>query len=105
MLYTALLIIMSFFAVIGFLECILTLLETISTSKYKTINKVSLVVGLSGRIENITFLLNTLILQAERINYKTAQTDVIVKDLGLDAVTLDEIHNFCLENTNIRVEK
>lgn len=35
MLKTAVIIILSFFAVIGFIECILSLLETVSTSRYK----------------------------------------------------------------------
>ena len=63
MLKTAVIIILSFFAVIGFIECILSLLETVSTSRYKKIKDIALVVELSGAVENVTFLLNTLLLQ------------------------------------------
>ena len=105
MIKTALFIILTFFAVIGFLECILSMLETVSTAKYGTLKKVSLTVGLSGNIENVTFLLNTLLIQAERITYKNCLTDVVIKDMGLDLHTLNQIHNFCSENKNISIEK
>ena len=62
MLKTAVIIILSFFAVIGFIECILSLLETVSTSRYKKIKDIALVVELSGAVENVTFLLNTCLL-------------------------------------------
>lgn len=104
MLKTAIIIILSFFAVIGFIECVLSLLETVSTSRYRKIKDIALVVGLSGSIENVTFLLNTLLLQAERISYRDAVTQVVIRDCGLDECTYSEIHSFCQENDNITVE-
>lgn len=105
MLKTAILIILSFFAVVGFIECILCLLETVSVSKYSSIKNVSITVELSGNISNVTFLLNTLLLQAERISYKNAVTKVIIKDVGLSEATYLEVYRFCMENDNIIVEK
>lgn len=104
MLKTAIIIIASFFAVIGFIECILNMLETVSFWKYKRLDSVELSVGLSGTVENPTFLLNTLLLQAERITYPGVTTHVVVRDNGLDSATFSEIHSFCEENDNIRVE-
>lgn len=104
MLKTAVIIILSFFAVIGFIECVLSILETVSTSRYRKIKGISLVVELAGRIDDITFLLNTLLLQAERISYRDAQTHVVIRDCGLDECTYSEIHSFCEENDNITVE-
>ena len=101
MLKTAVIIILSFFAVI---ECILSLLETVSTSRYKKIKDIALVVELSGAVENVTFLLNTLLLQAERISYRDAATRVVIRDCGLDEDTYSQIHSFCEENDNITVE-
>ncbi len=105
MFKTIMVIILSFFAVIGFFECILSMLETISTARYKNIKNLSLVVDLTGHIDDISFLLNTLMLQAERITYKNLETRVVVRDLGLDEFTYQQIHTFCLENENISVEK
>ena len=104
MLKTAVIIILSFFAVIGFIECILSLLETVSTSRYKKIKDIALVVELSGSVENVTFLLNTLLLQAERISYRDVATRVVIRDCGLDGDTYSQIHSFCEENDNITVE-
>ncbi len=104
MLKAALIIILSFFSVIGVIECILSLLETVSTSRYRHIGGVALTVELSGEIENITFLLNTLLLQAERICYKNVRTRVVIRDCGLSETTYAEITAFCRENDNIMLE-
>ena len=102
---TIFLIILSFFAVIGLIECLLTMIETISIAKYDKIKQLSIVACLDGEIEDVNFLLNTLILQAEKINYKNVITKVVVKDVGLSDNTYHKIYNFCLENDNITVEK
>ncbi len=104
MLKTALLIIISFFAVIGILECIASILESISLSKYDMVEDVNIRVSLKGEIENIPFLLNTLLIQAERINYKDNQTRVVIVNKGLCQDTYNEIIRFCLVNKNITVE-
>lgn len=105
MIKTFVLIIVSFFAVIGFLECILTMLETISTAKYKNFRALNLVAELEGNIPEVNFLLGTLLLQAERINYKNVTPQVIIKDVGLDESTYTEVYSYCLENDNIMLEK
>ncbi len=105
MLKTIFILMLSFFAVIGFIECILSFLEAISLSKYNQVRSVTLLAELGGRIDNVPFLLNTLMLQAERIRYKNVISDVIIRDGGLDEHTYSEICAFCLENDNIDVEK
>ena len=104
MLKTFVLLILSFFAVIGFTECILSFLETVSTSKYAKLG-LTITAHLSGSVDNVTFLLNTLLLQAERLNYKNDITRVLVVDDGLDENTYSEVYAFCLENDNITIEK
>ena len=104
MLKTIALIAISFFAVLGFLEIFVSILESISVSKY-IVNDVNLTVSLSGKIDDVAFLLNTLLLQAEKINYKSAETKVIIKDCGLCESTYKEIYDFCMTNKNIYVEK
>ena len=104
MIKTLFLIILSFFAVLGFIECFVTALETYSVSKYKP-RKITIVAELDDRIKDVCFLMNTLLLQAERIRYKDVQTQVVIKDCGIDENTYEEIYAFCLENNNITVEK
>lgn len=104
MLKTFVLLILSFFAVIGFTECVLSFLETISTSRYSKLG-LTITAHLSGNVENVTFLLNTLLLQADRLNYKNDVTRVVIKDDGLDESTYSEVYTFCLENDNITIEK
>ena len=104
MLQSAILIVLTFFAIIGFLECVLGVLETVSTARYESVDDISLTVHLSGKVENVAFLLNTLLLQAERINYKNTVTRVVVRYDDCDDETFKEIHSFCQINDNISVE-
>lgn len=104
MLKTILLIIVSFFAVIGFLECLVVMLETVSFCKYDNISKISIVAKLKGNVPDAPFLLNTLLIQADKIRYKNVDTVVVIKDDGLDDATYSQIYEFCLENDNISIE-
>lgn len=104
MLKTILLVIISFFAVIGFLECLLNILEHMTVSGDDQPESISMVVSLSGCIDNVPFLLNTLLMQAERINYKNCITEVIIVDNGLDENTYYRIFEFCKTNDNIYIE-
>ena len=105
MIKTVLLIIFSFFAVIGIIECFVVMIETLSMSKYNNIKKIAITTTLEGNIPDVTFFLNTLLLQAERIRYKNVDTKVVIRDEGLDDYTYSQIYEFCVENDNITVEK
>ena len=104
MLKIIMLIIISFFAVLGFLDVFISLLENISVSKF-SVKDVNITVTLSGEIEDVTFLLNTLLLQAEKINYNSCDTKVVIKDCGIGDSTYKTIYDFCLTNNNICIEK
>ena len=97
MLKAIVLIIVSFFAVLGLLEIVISMLENYSVSNYN-VSDVSLTVSLSGEIDNVTFLLNTLLLQAEKINYKNGPTRIVIKDCGIYPDTYNAIKEFCLIN-------
>ncbi len=105
MLKTIFILVISFFAVIGILECFLNALECMSVAKYESVTKLELKAELSGHIEDVAFLLNTLMLQSERIRYKASDTKVIIVDNGLDDDTYDQILQFCYLNNNISMEK
>ena len=105
MLKTIFLIILSFFAVIGILECFITALESVSVSKYDAVSQIELRVDVSGHIDDVSFLLNTLMLQGERIRYKSSDVKVIIIDSGLDDDTYNQVLQFCCVNNSISIEK
>lgn len=105
MFKTVILLVLSFFAVIGFVESVIVFLETVSTSKYNQVKSLTVVAELAGEIDNVSFLLNTLLLQSERICYNNVKTNVLIRDSGLSEDTYSEICSFCFENDNIDVEK
>lgn len=105
MLKTIFLIVISFFAVIGILECFLNALECVSVAKFNSITQLELKAELSGHIEDVSFLLNTLMIQSERIKYKSSDTKVVIVDNGLDDTTYNQILQFCYLNNNISMEK
>ncbi len=105
MLKTIFLIVISFFAVIGILECFLNALESVSVSKYDCVEQIELRVDVSGHIDDVAFLLNTLMLQGERIRYKSSDTKVTIVDNGLDDDTYNQVLQFCYANNNISIEK
>ena len=95
----------SFFAVLGVIECICCAIETFSISKYSTnINKIELRFHLKGKIDDVSFLLNTFLLQADRFIYKNNVPSVKIIDDGLDENTYLEINDFCQINNNISIE-
>ena len=103
MLWTIVFIILTFFAVLGVLECVLTVIETLSTARYRPLDVV-LTVSLEDSVDNVQFLLNTLLLQANRISYRGRPARVVIVDAGMDEQTFSQVHTFCEENENITVE-
>ncbi len=104
MLKTVFLILLSFFAVIGIIECILCLIETIANSKFKSVKQLKLTATISGSENNVNFLLNTLSLYAQRINFKHIQTNVIIDAQLADDATKLAVEKYCLQNSNIVLE-
>lgn len=95
----------SFFAVVGVIECIACALESVSTSKYShNIDNITLRFDLYGKIEDVSFLLNTFLLQAERISYNDNIVKVVVNDSGLEQNTYKQVSEFCSINNNISIE-
>ena len=105
MLKTAVIVVISFFAVVGIVETILCVLESFALIGQTQPSEVQLRVALSGEIDNVNFLLSTLLLQADRINFKNCVTKVVVVDYGLENSTYLKIKDFCDLNTNISMEK
>lgn len=103
MLLTVVIIILTFFAVIGAAECVITLMETLSACRCRT-DDFALSVTLSGKVDNVLFLLNSLLIQAQRISFGGTAARVVVIDGGMDEETFMQVHTFCGKNDNITVE-
>lgn len=100
---TVLWIIVSFFAVVGFIDTVVTFVDSLSFLKYNCIKSATLNVKLSGEIDNIPFLLNSLILTARKINFKDNVTTVSIDADETEPHTYNEIREFCLENNDVTV--
>lgn len=101
MLWTIFLVVISFFAIIGLMEFIMCILETVAMRTNRSLEDVSLTVDLRGREDNIEFLLNSLCVMAERIAFKNLTTHVVVRDKGIEQDTYERIRAYMEENPNI----
>ena len=101
MLWTIFWVIVSFFSIIGLMEFIMCIIESISMRTNRSLSKVSLVVEMSGEDENVEFLLSSLCVMAERIAFKDLMTHVVVCDRGISRTTYDRIQKYIEENPNI----
>ena len=105
MLKIAFVVLVSFFAVIGVIECVLCILEAIALNGYSQPSYVQLSVALTGKIDNVDFFISTLLLQADKINFKNCVAKIVIIDYGLERNTYLKIKDFCDSNANISVEK
>ena len=101
MLWTIFLVVISFFAIIGLMEFIMCILETVAMRTNRSLEDVSLTVDLRGREDNIEFLLNSLCVMAERIAFKNLTTHVVVRDKGIEQDTYERIRAYMEENPNL----
>ena len=81
------------------------LTKNFSVSKYSQLTDITVNATISGPVNNVAFLLNTLVLQTQRLSYKNITPKLIVKAKNSDESTYSQIFDFCLENDNITVEK
>ncbi|MBQ6947366.1 MAG: hypothetical protein IJN42_04885 [Clostridia bacterium] len=98
MLWTICLVVISFFAIIGLMEFIMCVLETVAMRSTNSLEDVSITVDLRGKEENIEFLLNSLSVMAERIAFKNLTTRIVVRDYGIDEDTYQKIKHYAEGN-------
>lgn len=98
MLVHMLWVVVSFFAVIGLLECILGVLELLSLRRVRSVQKAVLRVELSGDEPHMEYLLNTLCLMAERVDIGSQETVLMIVDGGLSLPSRREAERYCEKN-------
>ena len=100
MLWIVLLVVVSFFSVIGVMEFLMCILEFTATRRVKSVRNIHIRADLSGNEPHVEFLLGTLMLMAERISFKDPTT-VCIQDAGMDAETLGRVREYVKENPNV----
>lgn len=98
MLFHLFWVLLSFFAVIGILECLLELLDWFSFRRVQVVEKVTLTVTLKGEIKQVDYLLNTLCLKCEKADVGLAETGLVLVDGGLTPQTREQVQAYCEKN-------
>ena len=102
MLWVIIWIIISFFAVLGLLECMLFFVELFGLRKLSVVESASFRVVLKGETENPEYLLNTLALMSERVDIGTQETVLEIIDGGITDKMSAEILEYCQKNPWVR---
>ncbi len=91
-------VILSFFAVIGVLECLIGVLELLSLRRVQSVKRAVFRVELSGDERNVEYLLNTLCVKTERLNIGNVETVLEVADVGLSPESYRAVKQYCEKN-------
>ncbi len=98
MLLHMLWVIVSLFAVIGLLECILGILEMLALRRAFSVQRATFRVELSGEEPHMEYLLNTLSLMTDRVDVGVQETVLEIVDQGLCAKSRREVEEYCKKN-------
>ena len=91
-------VLVSFFAVIGLLECILGVLELLALRRVRSVRQAVFRVELTGDEPHMEYLLNTLSLMADRVDVGAVETVLEVVDRGLNPISRRELEQYCEKN-------
>ena len=91
-------IFLSFFAVIGLMECILGVLELLSLRRIHSVKRVVLRVEVAGEEPKAEYLLNTLCLKADRMSIGGLEAEIEVADGGMTPETHRAVAEYCEKN-------
>jgi len=98
MLLYSLWVLISFFAVIGILGCLIGILEMLSLRKVHSMRRISLRVTLEGEEERMEYLLNTLSLIADRLQIGKHDIFLEIVDGGLSPAARGKVLLYCEKN-------
>ena len=101
MLWTILLVLVSFFSIIGLMEFVMCVMETISMRSTHSMTDIRIEIDLSGSEPHVDFLLNSLTVMAQQISFKNLTTFVCIHDCGMDEDTYQKVKAYCAENSTV----
>ncbi len=91
-------VLLSFFAVVGVLECILGVLELLALRRVHAVKKAVLRIELSGEEPHLEYLLNTLCIKADRLNIGNREVVLEIVDGGLSPEAYRQVEQYCEKN-------
>ncbi len=91
-------VLLSVFAVIGVLCCILGVLEMLALHRVRSVRRTVFRVELSGDEPQMEYLLNTLLLKADRLNVCGCETLLEIVNNGLTPDARKEVKQYCEKN-------
>ena len=98
MLWHTFWVLVSFFAVIGLLECVVGVVELLSLWRVRAVQKIVLQVSLAGEEPNVEYLLNTLCLKSGRLDVGDREAVLEIIDAGLAEQTRKDVLQYCEKN-------
>ncbi len=91
-------VLVSFFAVLGLLNCIISVLELFALRRIKTVQRAVFRVELAGEEERMEYLLNSLLIAAQRTELGAIETELEVVDVGLSESARRSLESYCQKN-------
>ena len=91
-------VLVSFFAVVGVLGCLIGVIELLSLRKIHSVRSVTLRAVLEGEENRVEYLLNSLTLLADRIHVGTVDTVLEIAGKNLKEETRLQILDYCEKN-------
>ena len=91
-------VLLSFFAVIGILECLLGVLELLSLRRVHSVKKAVLRIELAGDESRVDYLLNTLCVKLDRMNIGSLEATLEIADGGLSPAASRAVKEYCEKN-------
>ncbi len=91
-------VLVSFFAVLGLLYCMIGVLELFALRRIKTVERAVLRVDLSGDEPRMEYLLNSLMIAAQRADLGSVEVELEVVDRGLSEPARRQLDAYCQKN-------
>lgn len=98
MLWHMVWLLVSFFAVLGLLSCIVGAVELLALRRVNAVRRTVFRVELAGEEPHVEYLLNTLSLMAEKLDVGRCETVLELVDQGVGPETKRGILEYCKKN-------
>ncbi|MBQ7089594.1 MAG: hypothetical protein IJN82_00580 [Clostridia bacterium] len=91
-------VLLSFFAVLGLLNCVINVLELFALRRIKSVRRAVFRVELAGEEDAMEYLLNSLSIVAQRAELGAVEAELEVVDAGLSESARCALESYCQKN-------